>query len=213
MESREIKIASKTNNMLNLRVIPGHFATNHSHINYYIDMTTLKSRQSEAQAVARTMVLKYIANTVVDTIVCMDGCEVVGAYLSQELTNAGFMSRNAHKTIYIVAPEYSSSGQLIFRDNIQKAIKGKNIILLLASATTGKTVKTSLECIDYYGGIVQGVSAIFSAVDEVAGVKIDSIFTTKDLEGYSNYNQSDCPYCKSGQRIEALVNGFGYSKL
>ena len=31
-----------------LRVARGHFATNHSHINYYIDITYQKTRLSEA---------------------------------------------------------------------------------------------------------------------------------------------------------------------
>ena len=31
-----------------LKITPGHFATNHAHINYYLDMTTLKTRLSEA---------------------------------------------------------------------------------------------------------------------------------------------------------------------
>ena len=31
-----------------LRVVKGHFATNHSHINYYIDVTKQKVRLSEA---------------------------------------------------------------------------------------------------------------------------------------------------------------------
>ncbi len=213
MENREIKIPSKRNSQINLRVIPGHFATNHSHVNYFIDISMLKARQNEAQAVAKSMVLEYVFNTVVDTIVCMDGCEVVGAYLAEELTAAGFMSRNAHKTMYIVSPEYSTSGQIIFRDNMQKAIKGKNVILLLATASTGKTIKTSIECINYYGGIIQGISTIFSAVDEVDGYKVDSIFAPKDVEGYSNFKQAECPYCKQGQKVEAIVNSFGYSKL
>ena len=45
---REYKVPSKINNRINLKVVPGHFATNHSHINFYMDMTTLKVRHSEA---------------------------------------------------------------------------------------------------------------------------------------------------------------------
>lgn len=213
MESRQIKITSPANNMLHLKVIPGHFATNHSHLNYFIDMTSLKSRQNEAQAVAKTMVLEYVANTVVDTIVCMDGCEVIGAYLADELTKAGFMSRNAHKTIYIVSPEFNANGQIIFRDNNGGAIRGKNVILLLASATTGLTIRKSVECIEYYGGIVQGISAIFSAVDHVDGRKVDSVFHVKDVPEYANYPAGECPYCKKGYKLEAIVNSYGYSKL
>ena len=39
-----------------LRYAQGHFATNHSHINYYIDITYQKTRLSEAKAVAKALV-------------------------------------------------------------------------------------------------------------------------------------------------------------
>ena len=52
MENRIIKILSK-NGSVPLKVIHGHFATNHSHINCYLDMTTLKTRQSEAELAAQ----------------------------------------------------------------------------------------------------------------------------------------------------------------
>ena len=45
------KIRTKHNNLF-LRVSKGHFATSHSHINYYIDVTTQKTRLSEASSVA-----------------------------------------------------------------------------------------------------------------------------------------------------------------
>ena len=30
---------------------------------------------------------------------------------------------------------------------------------------------------------------------------------------YASFDEKDCPMCKTGQRIDAIVNGFGYSKL
>lgn len=39
-----------------LKITPGHFATNHAHINYYLDMTTLKTRLSEAREIAKSLV-------------------------------------------------------------------------------------------------------------------------------------------------------------
>ena len=39
-----------------LRVAKGHFATSHSHINYYIDVTMQKTRLSEARAVALELI-------------------------------------------------------------------------------------------------------------------------------------------------------------
>lgn len=212
MENRYIKLQTPGCSVP-LKVVPGHFATNHSHINYYIDMTTLKTRQSEAQEVAKDLVGLYRYNTVVDTIVCLDGMEVVGAFLSEELSRAGVMSMNSHKSIYVVTPEYNSNSQMIFRDNIAPMIMGKNVILLMASVTTGKTINKGMECIQYYGGRLQGIAAIFSAIDEENGVAVNAVFHKKDVPDYQTYDYRDCPYCKKGIKIDALVNGYGYSEI
>ncbi len=213
MEHRMIKLRAKGTNDVTLKVVPGHFATNHSHINYYIDITTLKTRESEAMAVAKNLVQKYVATTIVDTIVCLDGTQVVGAYLAQEVTRTGFMSINSHQTIYVVTPEYNSNRQMIFRDNLQPMIRGKHVLLLMASVTTGLTINKAIEAILYYGGTVAGISSIFTAIDEVNGYHINAVFRKDDVPGYESYNYHKCPMCKAGQPIEALVNGFGYSKL
>ena len=42
-----------------LRYATGHFATNHSHINYYVDITYQKTRLSEAKAVARELMPNF----------------------------------------------------------------------------------------------------------------------------------------------------------
>ena len=44
---------------LQLRVSKGHYATSHSHINYYIDVTLTKFRLSEARAAAAELVREY----------------------------------------------------------------------------------------------------------------------------------------------------------
>lgn len=213
MESRAIKIYAPTNKKINLKVMQGHFATNNSHINLYIDVTTMKTRQSEAAEAASMMAVQYVNSVIIDTIVCLDKCEVIGAFLARELTTAGIHSMNAHQTMYVVSPEFNTNGQMIFQVNNQPAIYRKNILLLAASATTGDTLKKSLECIQYYGGTIQGISAIFSAVDEVDGVQVNSIFKVKDLPDYKSYNISECPMCQAKQRLEAIVNGNGYMKL
>ncbi len=213
MESRAIKIYAPMSKTIALKVIPGHFATSNSHINQYIDLTTMKTRQSEASEAAKILAKQYVNTTVVDTIVCLDGCEVIGAYLAKELTGAGIHSMNMHQTIYIIAPEYNTNGQMVFRENNQPAVYDKHVLLLAASATTGDTLKKSLSCIQYYGGLVQGISAIFSAVQQVDNVTVNSIFTAKDIPDYKSYDINECPMCKAKQRLEAIVNGHGYMKL
>lgn len=213
-ESRIVKYYARKDSNIALKVIEGHFATSHSHINHYLDMTTMKTRQKEAERIAVAMKDYYnVMGKPIDTIVCMDGCEVIGAFLANELTMAGVLSMNAHKTIYVVSPEFDSNGLMIFRDNLKPEIKGRNVLLLLASATTGKTIHNSIECINYYGGILQGISAIFSAVDSVEGHIIDALFRAEDIPDYETYPSNDCPLCKKNNRIEAIVNSYGYSFL
>lgn len=206
------KIRTKHRNLY-LRVAKGHFATSHSHINYYIDVTTQKTRLSEAQAVAKELVSYYNTSTIVDTILCLDGTQVIGTCLAEELTKGNFTNLNAHQTIYVVTPEHTTGSQLIFRDNITPMITGKNVLILAASVTTGYTAQAAVEAIKYYNGAVAGICAIFATVDECAGHTVNSVFDPNDLDDYATYPYHECPLCKKGQKIDALVNSFGFSKL
>lgn len=207
------KVQSTSSNLISLNVTPGHYATSSSHINYYIDMTSLKSRRSEAHAAAKVLATRYAATTIIDTIVCLDGTNVIGAYLADELLNTGILSANLHNTAYIISPEQHSGGQLIFRENYLSMIKGKHVLVLLATATTGKTLQTALECIEYYGGEVVGVSSIFSAADEIHDEQINTIFRTEDIPNYETHSAADCPLCKTGIPIKGIINSHGYSSL
>ena len=141
-----------------LWAVPGHFATSQSHINYYIDVTSMKVRLKEAKAAAREMRHNIMHDIdTIDTIVCMDGTEVLGAFLAQELEKGDFQMTNAHETIYICQPEENSVHQFMFRENVKPAIQGKNVIVLVDTASTGETVRRSADCIEYYGGKTVGV--------------------------------------------------------
>lgn len=213
MESRAIKIKASRSNKISMKIIPGHFATNHSHINYYIDLTRIKTSQIMATEAAKILAEQYVNTTPVETIVCIDGVEIIGGFLATELTSSGYMSMNSNNDISVVTPEYNSSGQMIFRDNLQPLVWNRQVVLLVASTTTGKTIKRSLECIKYYGGKMQGISAIFSAINDIEGIPIDSIFTKADIPNYTSNDFKNCPECKNHQKIDAIVNSYGYSKL
>ena len=208
-----IKIYSQAHPNIQLKAIPGHFVTPNSHVNYFLDMTTLKSRLSEASMVARELGRQVMISTVVDTIVCIDGCEIIGAFLAEELTRAGIYSRNAHKTIYIITPEYSMSGQMMFRDNYLPMVKDKNVLLLLASATTGKTVTKAIHTLTYYGASISGISAVFSAASSVVGIPVNSLFTSADRPDPMSDSDEKCAMCKENKPIDAFANAFGYSRI
>ena len=212
MENYATKILSQSGNVP-LKLIHGHFATNHSHVNCYLDMTTLKTRQSEAELAAQALVGHYVATTIVDTILCLDGTQIIGAFLAQELNREGFVSINEHQTIYVITPEHDANGQMIFRDNLQPMVRDKHVLILTASVTTGISVRKAMECVQYYGGTTVGACAIFSALEQVENVPIQSVFGPSDVPDYASYANHDCPMCKANQKVDALVNGYGYSKL
>ncbi len=45
------------------------------------------------------------------------------------------------------------------------------------------------------------------------GLPVISIFDTSVLKDYASHSPSECPMCKAGQPIDAVVNTFGFSKI
>lgn len=196
-----------------LRVARGHFATRNSHTNYFIDVTRQQSCFQGAEAVAQQLSQRLASNTMVDTILCMDGTRVIGTCLARRLTQDGYLSINAGKEIYLLRENVSSDGKLIFRDNARFMLDKKNVLVLLASVTTGSTVEKAIRCVQYYGGNVSGLASIYSHLKEVKGIPVVSLFNTDDLPEYASYAPQDCPLCKKGIEVDAMVDKFGYSKL
>lgn len=176
-------------------------------------MTSLKCQRAMAKAAAAELSHKYYSSTPVDTIICMDGTEIIGAYMASELVIPGGFSMNGQNDISIITPEFNPVGQVLLRDNTQRMVWGKNVLLLVASVTTGETVLRAMECIRYYGGRVAGISAIFSAIIQIENVEINTMFTADDLPGYQTYLPHECPFCKKSLKVDAIVNSFGYSKI
>lgn len=208
----KFRIETKSPNLY-LSGYKGHFVTGRSHMNYYIDITSQKSRLSEAKAVARAIAPNYKMTTMVDTVLCLDGTEVIGACVANELTKNDFASINAHGEINILAPEYTPSNQLIFRDSNVQMISNCQVLIFAASIVTGSTVAAAAEAINYYGGTVAGIASIFATLDECVNIPVVSIFNPNDLEGYMCSSSIDCPMCKRGERVDALINSYGCSIL
>ena len=201
------------NTSIPLRVARGHFATNHSHINYYVDLTMTKYCLSEARSAALALAQKFESSTLIDTILCLDGTEVIGACMASELTRAGFASINANHTIYVVTPEHTVGSQLIFRENISPMITNKHVLILAASVATGYTAQEAVNVLRYYSGIPVGICSIFARATECAGFPVTTIFDSSVLPDYQSVAAHECPLCKSGLRLDAMVNTFGISSF
>ena len=213
MDERFEDLRSTKNPKARIKILKGHFATSHSHINTYIDMSTVKVRHNNCRETAKVLASVYVSTTMVDTIVCLEETDTIGTFMAEQLADMNPLSLSKGNNISLVTPEYHEGGQIIFRDNKQRMIKDKQVLLLAASITTGKSVKQAIESVLYYGGTVCGICSIFSSVSKVAGMEVKTIFTSADLPDYRAYKPLECPMCKEGKRIEAIVNSFGYSKL
>ena len=92
-------------------------------------------------------------------------------------------------------------------------VEGKNVLILSTSITTGVTLDKAIDSVEYYGGRVRGIASIFSFISKARGIEVNSVFDAKELKGYASYDAKDCPMCKAKQKIDAIVNGYGYSKM
>lgn len=210
---KSAKITTKYSDLV-LRVSKGHFVSSHSHSNYYIDVAAQKSRLSEAKAVARELCRNNSYNTkIVDTILCLDGMEVIGTCLADEITKNSLMNINAHQTIYVVTPEMTGNSQLLLRDNIVPMVKDKHVLVLTISVATGNTANSAIEAVSYYGGKVVGIASIFATRKECGGYPVESVFNPDDLGDYFTVPAHECPLCKEKVKIDALINSYGFSKL
>lgn len=206
-------LRSRKNSKARIKLLKGHFATPNSHINTYIDMSTVKTRHNNARETARVLAEEYKSSTVVETIVCLKNTEVIGAYMAEVLADDSHMSMSAGNNISVVTPEFDTLGQILFRENNQRMIGGKQVLILSDSVTTGALLGKAVEAVLYYGGRVCGICAVFSAVKRAAGMDVKSVFSTSDLPDYKGYAANDCPICKAGGRPEGIVNTFGLVRL
>lgn len=211
MESK--RVSTKLDRTIFIDVAPGHFATNHSHINMYVDLTHIKTNQMGAKNAAALLAGQY-QNNVVDTILCLEGTNVLGAFMAQELSSqSNIMGVNRGADIHVLTPELNSNKQMIFQDNTKSMIIGKRILLLLSSVSTGKTISRAYECLQYYNGVLVGICAGFSAIRSYKDIEINSVFNEQDIPGYRSYLTSDCEMCAHNRQIDALVNDSGYVSL
>ena len=215
MEQRAHELTARGSRNVKIRVIEGHFVTQHSHLSHCIDMTQVKSEMRGAQETAK-LFAKSFTDTPVDTIITLERTKMIGAFLASELARTGI---NVNQNIAVISPEVSDD-KIIMRDNLLPYVKNKRILLLTAPATTGITLKGALEGIWYYGGTPAGAATVFGGnfgekinMHGVTDVPVVRLFRAEDIPAYNSYLSTACPLCKAGIRIDALINSYGYSKI
>ena len=208
METRGLELTARRNKKVKIRVMEGHFATQHSHVSHCIDMTAVKSEMNMAKEAAKLFAENFYS-TPIDTIITLERTKMIGAFLASELSGSGI---NQGADIAVVSPEVTGD-MMILRDNLSPYVKNRRVLLLTATATTGLTLASALEGIRYYGGEVAGVATVFGGKFEIPGVPVVRLVRAEDLPDYNSYRASECPLCREGRKVDAVVNSYGYSKV
>ena len=213
METKAFTVSLEKNPAITIKVIPGHFTTSNAHSNNYLDVSELMYNVKVARDVATQLARPYMSSTLVDTIVCMERTDVIGAYIAQELLQYGVSVINSGSEIHVVKPLSNANGNLIFQDNMIEWISNRNIILLVASISSGRTVTAEIECIGYYGGRLSGISALFMTSQAMLKQEVHALFTSDDIPGYKLFSTAECEMCRAGIKLDALINSDGYIKI
>lgn len=212
--SKIYTITHPDNDKIFIHAMPGHFISANNHINYYVGTSDIKHNHNVSVEAAKLMAEYYIKNGIdVDTVLCLYETQSLGAYVAHELSRPNMMDPNPDASIFVIGSEYDAVGNLIFRDNLRRMIEDKDVLVLISCITSGRTVQRAMESVRYYGGRIAGISSVFSVPKEIDGIYVNTIFNTSDTPGYASYPAHDCPLCQNGVQVDAISNGYGYSKL
>lgn len=232
----KLLIPCSSNPDLKLEVFKGHFASDRFHSNYYIDLTPMKVQLAKAKMTAEAMADRYVHRVKtkgsrlgmeymagmssdlataapIDTIICMDGCEALGAYVADKLSGYGVSTNNEFGTYNIITPDFDDSGAMIVTDDIQKMLKGKNILILLATAMQGKTLGRVLSTVTEFGGRIIGISVIFAMVDNLDGYPVNAVFSKDDLPDFSLEEDKNCGLCAKKVPTDGIITRYGLRKV
>ena len=217
MINRAFNVPLEKNPLIKMKVIPGHFTTSSSHVSHFLDFNEMRSNALIARDVAEELAVPFLSGTLIETIVCMERTEVVGAYLAEELLEQGILPLENSGEIHVLTPIHIANGNLIFQGSTIEWVSGKAILLLIASISSGMTVKRALDCISFYGGKTVAISSLFRALGNDLGEKqeinVNALFTSDYIPGYKIWNTSECELCKKGIKLDAIVSSEGYTEL
>ena len=213
MDENIMVLKSPKNENACIRIISGHFVTKHSHVNTYIDHSLIKTQHVNARETAITLAEEFMTNTMVEAIVCLKNTEMIGGFMADALADPSSISLSAGNNIGVITPEFDSQGHIFFRENKLPFLVGKQVLIFIDSMSSGIMTHQTIESVRYYGGILCGAAAVFSAISKVAGFEVKSVFTSGDLPNYQTYKMHECPLCQAGQKIDGIVNSFGYAKF
>ena len=206
-----VTVSAKGNRKIRLNIYPGHYATSHAHVDTYFSMSEVRTNCVMASEAAAQLA-NHFRYTPIDTVISLEYTQIIAAFVAQNLSAPG-RDVNSGAEIHVVTPQVNSNNQLTFTNDMQPFVTGKNVLLILSTVSTGRSLARAVECTKYYGGNLAGIGSIFSAIDESGGMPVQSIFKSADLSGYNSYRSDECPFCKAGRKLDGFITTGGYTEI
>lgn len=183
----------------------GHFVgVSGRHLDAYITKDALLPHTFEVSKIARIIAKKTI-NSKIDAVV---GPAIGGIVLSQWV--AHHLSRLQKKKIFSFYTEKTSDGGQVLTRGYDEKVKGKNLLVVEDTVTTGGSAMKVVNAVKQAGGKVVKVIVITNrdpkqVNSKSLGVPLASLC---DLPLVS-YDPKDCPMCKAGIPVNTK---FGHGK-
>ncbi|MEO8637957.1 MAG: phosphoribosyltransferase family protein [Candidatus Taylorbacteria bacterium] len=183
----------------------GHFVgTSGRHMDTYITKDALFPHTQVVSMIGKMFAEKY-RDTDVEVVV---GPAIGGIILSQWV--AFHLSELKKKEVLSVYTEKTADNNQVFNRGYGSLVKGKKILVIEDTVTTGGSVKKSIESAKRDGGDVIGVCVMVNKdPDQINEVALGAPFSALGELEVKTYEAKDCPLCKAGVPINTT---FGHGK-
>lgn len=197
MEQEVIDILKRTGALLT----DGHFVgTSGRHMGVYITKDAFLPHTEAVSRVGELFVEKN-KNLDVDIVI---GPAIGGIILSQ--WTAFHLSKRKDKEILSAYTEKDAEGKQVFRRGYDQLVKGKNVLIVEDTTTTGGSVRKVVEEVKKAGGNVVMVSIMTNRDPKlVTEEAVGAPFSWLAHVPAESYAPEECPLCKAGKPVNTNV--------
>ncbi len=182
-------------------ILSGHFVgTSGRHLDTYITKDALFLHTEKVSEVGRMFAEKY-KEKAIDVVVA----PAVGGVVLSTWT-AYHLSKLKRKEVLSIFTEKTEDNNQVLKRGYDKVVKGKNILVIEDTVTTGGSVKKTIESVKKAGGnIVDLCIMVNRDPDLVNESSVGMHFSALGEYKTSSYDPKDCPLCKKNIPINTEV--------
>ena len=174
--------------------------TSGKHTSAYINKDALYPHTEETSEVCLALAEK-VKDLDIDVVA---GPALGGIILSQ--WTAHHLSALKEKEVFGVYTEKTPEGGQAFTRGYDKFVAGKNVLVVEDLTTTGGSAKKVADAVISAGGNVAGVCVMLNRnPEEVTSEYFGAPFFPMETLKVEDYEEKDCPMCKSGVPINTTV--------